>query len=156
MIDEHGLHVDEAVVGRVIEVRAKAVEPDRAGRARRLEKAYGRKHLHCQAVILGSLAGKPVENVPLDADVVLLPPFHHLNVSEGGRPLAHQLQHVVAQAFDTGLNPTDASLVQQPHLLAAQVRLDFVEQLQGAARAGQCRQHALEVFHVQNIVNDFH
>ncbi len=83
-------------------------------------------------VVLGRLPGEAEQDVVAVVDAVVGGPLQQLEVAHRGGVLAHQLQHVRAEALDAGLHRVQAAAAHLPELLAGQLRADLVVQAQVA------------------------
>ena len=68
--------------------------------------------------------------------------------------LAHQLQHVVDEALDPGLQLGDPRPLEQPDLVLPQIGLRLVEEVHAQLPLGQQGHEVLEVGEVQDVVRD--
>ena len=116
-------------------------------------------HANGQAVlVLERDAHRPgreaVEEVPIRLPAVLTAPLHQLDVVESGRPFAHQLQDVVAQALDPWLDKANAGVAKLAHLAAGEVRLALPEKLDIQTSLSKHGKHRVEIAHVKDVVHN--
>ena len=145
------LHAEALRVGVV---GAEAVEPEAAVRLRRVEVPDRLDQVSRLVVVALGFAGEAVQEVPDGLHAVLAAPLEQLDVLETGRPLSHRGEHVVAQALDSGLDRVDARRAQRANVLRRQVCLHLPEELDVEVGVLEHRQHALEVAHVEDVVDD--
>src|SRR6202008_2601465 len=104
-------------------------------------------------VLFGTLARKPVQNVPVRIDAVFVTPLEHPNVLNRRDALAHYAQQLSIKTLNARLNLRDARGCEFANLLARQVSLHFVEERKVKICFSQTWQQLLEVAHVQNIID---
>src|SRR5262249_53108271 len=104
-------------------------------------------------VIGFGLAGEAPKEVPLDLNAVVAAPLEQAHVLKHGAALAHQLEHVAAQTLDARLDAAHSTQVQRAELLAGQVGLHFVEQLEADLSLVEAVEKTVEILQVQDVID---
>src|SRR5262247_1953143 len=91
------------------------------------------------SIIVRTLAGEPVDEIPVALDAEFLAPFESLHVHQGGTAFAHELEGMRAQALDARLDQVHARLAEHPDLVLAQISLDLEKYRHPQLLAGERR-----------------
>ena len=148
--------VGEAVLLRVGEIGAEPIETQAAEARRRRQVRQQRHQAGHSRVLVRRLAGESPDEVPERRDAELLAPFQELDVVQSGHALAHQLENRIAEAFDARLDAADTGGVQHPDLIALEIALGLVEQVEIELAPRQLGHQRLEVGEVEDVVHDLH
>ena len=135
-----------------VEINAEPVVAHRDHAERRLKMEYEWKpggHLGMPVVIF---TGEAHEQQPIGHHADLPRVLEELHVDHRGVSLRHQLQQLVVQRLDAGLDHRDARIPHGLHLLAAQVCLGFVENFVRPSQFPEPGQHRFHVAHIDDVV----
>ena len=106
-------------------------------------------------IVLLSLAGKSPQEIPVNANVVILGPAQKVDVLDSTDALAHEAQHVGTQRLNTGLDVSDASLRHQFQLLASQACFNLIEEFVARLVLDEHGKQLREVRHIHDVVDRF-
>ena len=114
----------------------------------------GGQQIDLTAIVLVGLAGKSQKNVPGHSHVIIEAPFQAHEVLHRSDALVHRAQLRLTQAFQSRLHAFHPTGGKQAYLVLLQIALGFDEDIEIAAVFGKRAEEILDIFHVDDIVDE--